>query len=78
MAVEMKPAWTIRCETCHVLADPDTRKIAHVDVDPMPDDEQIEEWVMDSVCEATDGCSVEPDGRCEHGHPSWLLRLGLV
>jgi len=43
-----------------------------------PDMEQLEEWVFDSVCEATDGCEVEHDGSCEHGHPSWLLRLGLI
>jgi hypothetical protein len=28
--------------------------------------------------EATDGCWVEPDGICPHGHPSWLLYFGLV
>ena len=43
-----------------------------------PSEEQIEEWVFDSVCEATDGCTVEPDGICPHGHPSWLLALGLI
>lgn len=29
-------------------------------------------------CEATDGCWVEPDGVCEHGHPSWLVWLELL
>ena len=29
-------------------------------------------------CEAIDGCFVEPDGTCDHGHPSWLLVLGLI
>ena len=43
-----------------------------------PDDAQIEEWIFDSICEATDGCTIEPDGVCPHGHPSWLLRLGLI
>lgn len=43
-----------------------------------PDDEQLEAWVYDSVCDATDGCSVEPDGTCEHGHPSWLIVKGLM
>jgi len=71
------PAWRIRCETCGALADPDTRKIRHAH-DPEPDLDQLREWVFDSVCEATDGCTVEPDGWCEHGHPSWLLRLGLI
>lgn len=46
-------------------------------VDP-PDAEQIGEWTLDSVCDATDGCTVEPDGVCPHGHPSWLIRLGLM
>lgn len=45
----------------------------------MPDLEAIEEWMWeDAGCEATDGCWVEVDGRCPHGHPSWLLRMGLV
>jgi hypothetical protein len=44
-----------------------------------PDLETIEEWMWEDYgCEATDGCWVEVDGRCPHGHPSWLLRLGLV
>jgi hypothetical protein len=43
-----------------------------------PDNEQIEAWLIDDVCEATDGCLVEPDGTCPHGHPSWLRHLGLV
>lgn len=44
-----------------------------------PDLETIEEWMWeDAGCEATDGCWVEVDGRCPHGHPSWLLRMGLV
>ena len=43
-----------------------------------PDLETLEEWDLDGGCEATDGCWVEPDGVCEHGHPSWLLRLGYI
>ena len=44
-----------------------------------PDMETIEEWMIeDGGCEATDGCWVEPDGTCPHGHPSWFLRLGLI
>lgn len=46
--------------------------------DPEPDEERLEVWTYDSVCEATDGCTVEPDGICEHGHPSWLLAKGLI
>jgi hypothetical protein len=43
-----------------------------------PTDDELREMVFDSVCDATDGCMVEPDGICEHGHPSWLLKLGLI
>ena len=40
--------------------------------------EQLEEWSQDTGCEATDGCWVEHDGKCEHGHVSWFLYLGLI
>lgn len=43
-----------------------------------PDDETLEEWVLEGGCEATDGCWVEPDGECEHGHLSWMRYLGLI
>jgi hypothetical protein len=43
-----------------------------------PSDDQTERWVYDSVVGATDGCRVEADGTCPHGHPSWLLAMGLV
>ena len=46
--------------------------------EPTPSDEQLAYWVFDSVCDATDGCMVEPDGVCEHGCPSWLRYLGLI
>ncbi len=35
-------------------------------------------WVLDGIAEATDGCTVEPDGYCQHGYPSWLLQMGLI
>lgn len=43
-----------------------------------PDLETLQDWDFEGVCEASDGCIVEPDGICPHGHPSWLLRLGLI
>lgn len=43
-----------------------------------PDMEELEEMMEDCWCEATDGCTVEPDGVCEHGHPSWLIRYGWI
>lgn len=45
---------------------------------PEPGDDLIEFWICDGVAEATDGCAVEPDGICPHGHPSWLLRIGII
>lgn len=43
-----------------------------------PSNEQMMDWEMDGVWEATDGCRVEPDGKCPHGHVSWGRYLGLV
>lgn len=30
------------------------------------------------LCETSDGCLVEPDGICEHGHPTWARRFGFI
>ena len=40
----------------------------------------IEDLVCDSICPALckEGCTVEPDGRCEHDCPSILLACGLI
>lgn len=43
-----------------------------------PDLETLMEWEAEGGCEATDGCWVEADGTCPHGHRSWLLELGLI
>ncbi len=45
----------------------------------MPDIETIIDWSHDGWMEATDGCGgIEDDGLCEHGHPSWMLELGMI
>jgi hypothetical protein len=43
-------------------------------------EEFLENECSDSVVPAccTEGCEVEPDGRCEHGCPSPLLAMGLI
>ncbi len=52
---------------------------AEDDWEPEPSIEDLIRWEReDSGCEATDGCWVEPDGRCQHGHDSWLIVLGLI
>jgi hypothetical protein len=43
-----------------------------------PDFDDLMDMIEDGECEATDGCTVEPDGTCEHGHPSWLLVEGVI
>jgi hypothetical protein len=45
-----------------------------------PDLETLIEWESEGGCEAACpySCWVEVDGVCSHGHPSWLLKLGLI
>jgi len=45
-----------------------------------PDVETLIAWEAEGGCEAAcpHHCWVEPDGICNHGNPSWLLRLGLI
>jgi hypothetical protein len=38
----------------------------------------LEQWDLDGVAKATDGCRVEPDGTCPHGKQSWFIVLGLI
>lgn len=45
---------------------------------PMPTDDENEAMVFDDLAEATDRCTVEPDGICADGYPSWLVYLGLI
>jgi hypothetical protein len=55
-----------------------TSVVFNADVFEVPDYEQIEEWVGDSVCESLGSDEVEPDGCDSDGRPSWLLALGLI
>lgn len=44
-----------------------------------PSVDDLWDWVDEyGKCTSTDGCWVEADGVCEHGHKSWLLELGLI
>jgi len=53
-------------------------KHAKSHINNTPSLDQLKEWLQDGICEATDGCIVEPDGTCEHGCSSWLVELGLI
>ncbi len=35
-------------------------------------------WVSEGYALATDGCKVDPDGSCEHGHLSYLRIFGWI
>lgn len=52
--------------------------IKHKATVPAPGIETLEAAMFDGDCETTDGCTVEPDGHCQHGHSSWLLVMGLI
>lgn len=43
-----------------------------------PSWETLNKWSADGIAKATDGCKVEPDGTCRHGHKSWLLIRRLI
>ena len=62
-----------QCESCGRK-----RGERHKATESRPDMESLTEMVADGVVDATDGCQVEPDGQCEHGHNSWLLVMGLI
>lgn len=52
--------------------------IKHVAITERLNSDEMEAAVNDGSCPATDGCDVEPDGVCPHGHTSWLRVLGVV
>ncbi|KQO97325.1 hypothetical protein ASF33_07400 [Methylobacterium sp. Leaf92] len=62
----------------HVLHDPDTGLPWPDPTTPEPDFVTLAQFLFEAVAETTDGCLVAPDGLCRHGHPSWLLRLGVI
>jgi len=43
-------------------------------------EDEIWEWLDDAwvPTECPQGCMVEPDGCCAHGHPSLLIQAGLI
>ena len=43
-----------------------------------PSIKTLEQWDNKEYCKALDGCHVEPDGKCPHDLPSWLIAMGLI
>lgn len=62
----------------HVTHDPDTGLPWPEPSVPEPEFVALALFLYDAVAISTDGCLVEPDGVCQHGHPSWLRRLGVI
>ncbi|CAO4132571.1 hypothetical protein [Methylorubrum extorquens] len=62
----------------HVLQDPDTGLPWPAPTSPEPAFVTLAQFLFEAVAETTDGCLVEAGGICRHGHPSWLLRLGVI
>ena len=63
----------VECPKCH-------RKQGerHCATTKRPSIATMERWNYDGIARATDGCRIEPDGVCEHGHSSWMLVLGVI
>ena len=74
--VERPPG--IEVEIVTVAPQEEQRNPCDADLSNPPTIALLQEWEAEGGCEATDGCWVEPDGRCEHGCPSWLLVMGLI
>ncbi len=61
------------CPTCG-----QPRALPHVATTPMPALRQVLPGSADdTLTSATDGCPVDLDALCPHGHPSWARQLGL-
>jgi hypothetical protein len=66
-----------RCE----WAETPGAKVEQLSPPEPPDLNTLMRWMHDDGgCEAACpyGCWVEPDGRCPHGKPSWLIVMGLI
>lgn len=62
-----------KCESCGM-----PRGEKHIPTETCPSMATLKHWNFDGVAAATDGCTVEPDGYCQHGHASWMLVLGVI
>lgn len=52
--------------------------VRHRPTRPSPSLRRLQASLLESIVEGTDGCEVEPDGACKHGHHSWLRALGIA
>lgn len=61
------------CVKCHRL-----QGEKHKAIGKAPTIRTMEKWMYNGIARATDGCKVEPDGTCYHGHSSWIMVLGYI
>ena len=64
---------TESCETCGR-----ERGERHKAIGKAPSVAQMQHWMNDGAAKATDGCRVEADGSCEHGHTSWMVWMEMI
>ncbi len=71
----------MQCPRCSIGDHGRTKRedgIKHTATVKRPSDRALGHMVYDGIAKATDGCMVEPDGSCQHGHSSWLMALRLI
>jgi hypothetical protein len=60
------------------LTEREAKKWAIAHGKKVPSIATLERWEFNGTCKTPDGCTVEPDGHCPHGFPSWLLIEGFI
>jgi hypothetical protein len=66
----------VAVDTCPKCGQP--RGAKHVPTTKQPTLATMERWDSEGAARATDGCRVEMDGQCVHGHTSWVRVLKLI
>ncbi len=66
----------VQTEKCATCGRPKGQR--HVATTKAPSIATMEKWSDSGIAKATDGCRVEPDGSCPHGHSSWMIKLGVI
>lgn len=72
------PAWDLLLDFQEMTHDPETGEGWPEPITARPDRDELLDLALSGLCPATDGCEVEADGICEHGHPAWTLRMGVL
>ena len=71
-------SWSFLLDVEELTHDADTGLPYPAPTTDRPGQEELWAMLFAGACPATDGCEVEPDGTCPHGHPAWPRRMGFV